>query len=96
MIGIPIRFCELMVGLPGVNVLGVEETDLEEPARVHVETREPRPRCPRYGGGVAVKERPPIELVSDWHTVNDAVIAYTRTKLIDGDQDRIGDVTGLG
>ena len=35
------------------------------------------------------------ELSCDWHTVNDAVIAYG-TALIDGDPDRIGEVTALG
>jgi len=35
------------------------------------------------------------DLGCDWHTVNDAVIAYG-TALIDDDVDRIGDVTALG
>ena len=35
------------------------------------------------------------ELGCDWHTVNDAVIAYG-TALIDDDLDRIGEVTALG
>jgi len=162
----PIRVCELLVGLPDVNVLGVEEADPDGPVRVHVETRGPRPRCPRCGGRVGVKDRPTVELADlpvfgrparllwrkhrwvcvdescpvrtwtgedrriaparlaltdragrwvtiqvgrcgrtvnevaeelgcDWHTVNDAVIAYGEA-LVDGDPDRIGDVTALG
>ncbi|MCL1594863.1 MAG: transposase [Actinomycetia bacterium] len=35
------------------------------------------------------------DLGCDWHTVNDAVIAYG-TALIDDDKDRIGDATALG
>ena len=35
------------------------------------------------------------ELGCDWHTVNDAVMAYGGA-LIDTDVDRIGDVTALG
>ena len=59
----PIRICELLVGLADVNVLGVEEADPDGPLRVHVETRGPRPRCPRCAGGVGVKDRPTVELV---------------------------------
>ena len=40
----PIRVCELLVGLPDVNVLGVDDV-AGDPVRVHVETRGPRPRC---------------------------------------------------
>ena len=58
----PIRVCELLVGLPDVNVLGVDDV-AGDPVRVHVETRGPRPRCPGCGGGAGVKERPLIELV---------------------------------
>lgn len=58
----PIRMCELLVGLPDVTVLGVDD----EPGGlvvVHVETREARPACPSCAGGVAVKDRPCVELV---------------------------------
>ena len=56
------RMCELLVGLPDVNVLDVVDV-AGEPLRVHVETREPRPWCPGCGGEVAVKDRPAVELV---------------------------------
>jgi transposase len=56
------RMCELLVGLPDVNMLAVADVD-GEPLRVHVETREPRPTCPGCGGEVAVKDRPAVELV---------------------------------
>jgi len=161
----PIRVCELLVGLPEVNVLGVDD-DADGPLRVHVEARAGRPVCPRCGGPVWRKDRDRVMLVDlpafgrpvrlvwhkqrwecpddacpvgtfteqapriapargamtdragrwvtvqvgrlgrtvaevarelgcDWHTVNDAVIAYG-TALIDGDEDRIGDVCALG
>jgi hypothetical protein len=35
------------------------------------------------------------ELGCDWHTVNDAVVAYVHT-LFEADSDRIGEVEGLG
>jgi transposase len=59
----PIRVCELLVGLPDVNVLGVEESDLGEPLRVHIETRGPRPECGSCGVAAQIKERPAVELV---------------------------------
>jgi transposase len=55
--------CELLVGLPDVNVLGVDDFDPDEPLRVHVETRGPRPNCPQCATPVVVKERPVVELV---------------------------------
>ena len=58
----PIRVCELLVGLPDVNVLGVDAV-ADEPVRVYVETRRPRPVCARCGTAATVKERPLVELV---------------------------------
>ncbi len=58
----PIRVCELLVGLPDVQVLGVDDSP-GEPLRVHVETRGPRPRCPQCGARALVKDRDPVELV---------------------------------
>lgn len=58
----PIRMCELLVGLPDVNVLGVDDV-AGEPLRVHIETRGSRPVCPTCGGRVLSKDRPPVELV---------------------------------
>jgi len=57
----PTRMCELLVGLPDVNVLAVDDV-ADEPLRVHVETREPRPTCPGCGGDVAIKDRPAVDL----------------------------------
>ena len=159
----PTRVCELLVGLPEVNVLGVDD-DGDGPLRVHVESRVERVWCRGCGGRAAVKDRPRVELVDlpcfgrptrlvwhkhrwccrgcgagswtiiddriaprraamtdragrwctehvgrsgrtvaevarelrcDWHTVNDAVIAYG-SALIDEDTSRIGDVDALG
>jgi transposase len=160
----PTRLCELLVGLPAVNVLGVDD-ERDEAVVVHIESRAERPECPACGSVAWVKDRPPVELVDlpcfgrparlvwhkhrwccpeldcemrswtaedlriapargamtdragrwvceqvgrlgrtvaevarelgcDWHTVNDAVIAYG-TALVE-DPDRIGDVDALG
>jgi transposase len=161
----PTRACELLVGLPDVNILGV--TDLADAElRVHVELRTARPSCPGCGGSLWLKDRVDVELADlpafgrptrlvwrkqrytcpnracvvktwtqqdrriaaprlaltdraarwvteqvgrlartvnelanelgcDWHTINDAVIAYG-TALLDDDIDRIGTVTAIG
>jgi len=161
----PTRVCELLVGLPDVHVLGVED-EAGVPLRVHVETRLGGPiACRACGQAAWVKERPVVELADlpcfgrparlvwhkhrwfcpdedcpagsftgedpriapprgamtdragrwvteqvgrlgrtvaevarelgcDWHTVNDAVIAYG-TPLVD-DPGRIGEVSALG
>jgi len=39
--------CELIVGLPDVNVLGVEDLGADAPLRLHIESRGPRPEPPR-------------------------------------------------
>ena len=157
--------CELLVGLPDVNVLGLDDRP-GGPLGVHVETRAARPVCPGCSGPVVAKDRDRVELVDlpafgratrlvwrkrrwacgnsvcpvrsftetdptiaatrlalmdragrwvteqvgrwartvneiavelgcDWHTINDAVIAYG-TALVDDDPDRIGAVNALG
>jgi len=58
----PIRMCELLVGLPAVNVLGVRNTE-NEPLRVHVERRTPNDGCPTCGVVAHVKDRRQVELV---------------------------------
>jgi transposase len=58
----PTRACELLVGLPDVDVLGVIDV-AGRPIEVHVETRGDRPSCPGCGGRVVVKDRPPVRLV---------------------------------
>ena len=40
----PTRVCELLVGLPDVQVLGVLDVH-DAPIVVHVETRDARPSC---------------------------------------------------
>ena len=157
--------CELLVGLPAVNVLAVDEARVDMVV-VHIESRTTRPGCVSCGSPAWVKDRPAVELVvlpcfgrparlvwhqhrwccpdgdcgtcswtaedpriararvamtdragrwvtvqvgregrtvaevarelgCDWHTVNDAVMAYGGA-LIDTDVDRIGEVTALG
>ncbi len=58
----PTRICELLVGLPDVNVLGVIDA-AGMPVRVVVETRGPRPVCTRCAGAALIKDRPEVELV---------------------------------
>jgi transposase len=158
------RMCALLVGLPDVTVLAVDDQP-GAPLRVHVEQRVDRPRCAGCGQWAWAKERPSVELVDlgcfgrparlvwrkhrwrcpapacpvgswtsqdptiaaarlamtdragrwatlqvgrngrtvneiarelgcDWHTVNDAVIAYG-TPLVE-DPARIGQVTAVG
>ena len=58
----PTRICELLVGLPDVNVLGV----IDDPGcalRVVIEVRGERPVCARCGWPAQVKDRPVVELV---------------------------------
>jgi transposase len=159
------RMCALLVGLPDVIVLGVDDR-VGEPLRVHVELRGPRPLCRSCGGLPWVKDRRLVELVDlpvfgrparlvwrkhrwvcidtacpvgswtaenaaiaparlaltdragrwvtvqvgrcgrtvnevagelrcDWHTVNDAVMAYGAA-LVDDDVGRIGEPAALG
>lgn len=159
----PTRMCALLVGLPDVTVLGVEDTD--GPLRVHVEVPIAVMGCAGCGTRARVKERPVVELVDlpafgrparlvwrkhrfwcpdpdcpqgswtgehrqialpravmtdragrwvtvqvgrqgrsvaevarelgcDWHTINDAVVAYG-TPVVD-DPERIGAVSALG
>jgi transposase len=56
------RMCELLVGLPDVNVLAVDDQP-GQPLRVHVETCLPRPSCGGCGSPAWVKDRPVVELV---------------------------------
>ncbi|MGA7272296.1 MAG: ISL3 family transposase [Acidimicrobiia bacterium] len=56
----PIRMCELLVGLPDVNVLAVEDTI---PLKVHIELRDPSRCCPDCGETGDWKERRRVELV---------------------------------
>jgi transposase len=58
----PTRMCELLVGLPAVNVLGVDD-EHEDMVVVHIEARSSAPPCPGCGGSAWVKDRPAVELV---------------------------------
>jgi len=58
----PTRMCELLVGLPDVNVLGVIDEGHGQ-LRVHVETRGEREPCAGCGAPSRVKDRPQVELV---------------------------------
>ena len=56
------RACELLVGLPAVNVLSVIEP-LVGRLEVTVESRVSMPSCPTCALRVWVKDRPTVELV---------------------------------
>jgi hypothetical protein len=54
--------CELLVGLPDVNVLGVAD-DPGRPLGIHIESRQSRPMCRVCGSAGEVKDRPEVTLV---------------------------------
>jgi hypothetical protein len=54
--------CELLVGLPDVNVLAVVDV-ADEPIVVHIEARLERVWCMTCGARAVVKERLVVELV---------------------------------
>lgn len=56
------RMCALLVGLPDINVVGVEDQP-GEPIRVHVETVVEVEGCAGCGTRAWVKDRPPVKLV---------------------------------
>ncbi len=58
----PTRMCELLIGLPEVNVLGVVDV-AGVPLRVHVEMRGGRRCCAGCAAPARVKQRPEVELV---------------------------------
>ena len=57
------RMCALLVGLPDVNVLAVEDTDPTQPLRVHVETTATTMGCTGCGTRARVKDRRRVALV---------------------------------
>jgi hypothetical protein len=56
----PTRTCELLVGLPDLNVLSIDDF-AGEPLRVHVETRCSRPGCRLWGASL----RRPVGVAGD-------------------------------
>src|SRR3546814_15356831 len=54
--------CELLVGLPDVNVLAVEDRS-DEPIVVHIEARRGPARCRTRGVRARGQDRPWVELV---------------------------------
>ena len=54
--------CELLVGLPDVGVLGVDDED-GVPVRIHIETPDTRPGCPTCGVLAVAKDRTPVAFV---------------------------------
>ncbi len=57
------RMCALLVGLPDVNVLAVQDDDRAVPLRVHVETIVNVAGCPTCGTRARLKDRPEVALV---------------------------------
>ena len=58
----PTRMCELLVGLPDVTVLGMDD-ETNGPLSIHVQTRARRPGCTTCGVLAWVKDRPVVVLV---------------------------------
>lgn len=58
----PTRMCELLVGLPDVHVIAVEDRP-DGPIVVHIEARLEQAWCAECGTRAGVKERPVVELV---------------------------------
>jgi transposase len=58
----PTRMCELLVGLPEVVVLGVDDR-VDGPIAVHIEQASERPACPGCEARPTVKDRDVVELV---------------------------------
>lgn len=58
----PTRMCELLVGLPAVNVLAVDDGG-GGTVVVHIESRMSPPGCASCGTRAWVKDRPTVELV---------------------------------
>jgi transposase len=58
----PTGRCELLVGLPEVTVLGLDD-EVGAPLSIHVETRTRRPGCSECGVLARVKDRPVVTLV---------------------------------
>lgn len=56
------RMCELLVGLPDVNVLAVDDRP-GEPIVVHIEARRAPAWCQACGVRAHIKDRPGVELV---------------------------------
>ena len=56
------RMCELLIGLPDVNVLAVDEL-AGQPLEIKIETRTPRPCCEACCSSATVKDRPQVVLV---------------------------------
>ncbi len=58
------RVCELLFGVPAVNVVEVAEPlSLDGRLVVTVESIIDTPQCPNYGGRAWAKDRPVVELV---------------------------------
>ena len=58
----PTRMCELLVGWPEVNVLGIDD-EMSAPLRVHIETRVERSGCSTCGSFAQSKGRDIVALV---------------------------------
>jgi transposase len=54
--------CELLVGLPDVGVLAVDDED-GVPVRIHIETTDVRPGCPACGVLAVAKDRTPVAFI---------------------------------
>jgi hypothetical protein len=58
----PTRMCELLVGLPDVNILGVDD-GVEGFLCIYIESSTERPECSHCGVLAQMKDRSAVELV---------------------------------
>ncbi len=82
----PSRMCELLVGLPDVKVLAVEEV-LGETLVVHVEQAGDRSWCHRCGGRSRVKDRAQVVLADLACFGRRARLVWHKFRLCCGDGD---------
>ena len=77
----PTAVCELLVGLPDVNVLGIVDVDGMSLV-VHVESRGSRPGCERCGMPARVKQRPTLLFVDLPSFGRPCMLAWRKTRWV--------------
>ena len=78
------RMCEVLVGLPDVEVLGVVDV-ADAPVEVVIEQRIARPNCVVCGGPARVKARPEVTFVDPvLRTCGSAGVAQASLGVPDG------------
>jgi len=81
------RMCALLVGLPDVNVLAVDDTNPTSPLRVHVETTVDTVGCTSCGTRVRLKDRRQVALVDLAAFGRPAVLVWHKRRWVCPDRD---------